>query len=51
MSRSLDGGFARETLMTDPSAGLEQRDADVVVHTDAADYVLQRGHGLRRVAR
>lgn len=46
--RSHDGGFARESVVTDPTARLEQRDEDIVVHTDTADYVVRRGSSTRR---
>lgn len=47
--RTHDGGFRRETVLTDPSAHLEQRERDIVVHTDTADYVIARGRSVRRV--
>ena len=44
-------GFSRETVVTDRTARLEQRDDEIVVHTDTADYSVRRGHAARRTAR
>ena len=51
VSRSDDHGFARDALFVDPTARLEQRDTEILVHTATSEYVVRRGHGVRRTRR
>lgn len=48
--RSRDG-LARETVVDDRSATIEQRDTEIVVHASDADYVVRHGSPTRRTAR
>ncbi len=43
-------GFTRETVTTDPTATLEQRETDIVVHGATTDWVIRRGDASRRVS-
>jgi photosystem II stability/assembly factor-like uncharacterized protein len=49
--RSSDGGFARQTVAVDRAARVEQRDAEIVVHTERQDCIVRHGEGARCVAR
>lgn len=46
--RSHDGGFRRDRVVTEPTASLEQRDDEVIVHTATRSYVVARGESVRR---